>query len=96
MDVRSSGIIVITHVTLTLVLLSTIERTRPVTVAPAERMVADRPLNWAIRKRLASFWSVVSYVNIGSPARSRTVGAQRYPTVKIPSRRSTAHAVIKS
>jgi hypothetical protein len=55
MDVRSSGMIVITHVALMLVLLSTIERTRPVTVAPAERMVADRPLNWAIRKRLASF-----------------------------------------
>jgi hypothetical protein len=45
-----------------------------------------------MRKRLASFWSVVSYVNIGSPARARIVGMQRYPTVKIASRRSTARA----
>jgi len=39
--------------------LSTIERTRPVTVAPAERTVAGLALNWAMRRRLASFRSVV-------------------------------------
>ncbi len=73
--------------------LSTIARTRPVTVAPADRTVAVRPLNWAMRKRLASFRSVVWYVNIGSPCVHAIVRIQRYPTVKIPRRRSTARSI---
>jgi hypothetical protein len=62
---------VTTHAAVAPALLSTIARTRPVTVAPADLIVAGRPLNWAIRKRRASFRSVVSYVNIGSPVRPR-------------------------
>jgi hypothetical protein len=45
-------------------LLSSTERTWPVTVDPADRIVAVLPLNCAIRKRLTSLWSVVSNVNM--------------------------------
>jgi len=37
-----------------------------VTEAPAERRVAVLPLNWAMRKRRASFGSLVSNVNMRS------------------------------
>jgi hypothetical protein len=51
----SSGMIVMVHAAGTLDLFSTIDRTWPVTAAPAERTVAVLPLNWAIRKRRTSF-----------------------------------------
>jgi hypothetical protein len=47
--------IVIVHAADVLALFSTIDRTWPVIVAPAERAVAVLPLNWAIRKRRTSF-----------------------------------------
>jgi hypothetical protein len=51
----SSGMIVIVQAAGMLDLFSTIDRTCPVTTAPAERAVAVLPLNWAIRKRRTSF-----------------------------------------
>jgi hypothetical protein len=60
----SSGMIVMVQAIGVLDLFSTIDRTCPVTAAPAERAVAVRPLNWAIRKRRTSFGSLVSNVNM--------------------------------
>jgi hypothetical protein len=51
----SSGMIVMVHAAGTLDLFSTIDRTWPVTVDPANCTVAVLPLNWAIRKRRTCF-----------------------------------------
>ena len=64
----SLGTIVIIHRAGISDLLSSTDRTRPVTVEPPDLAVAFLPLNWAMRKRRTSFWSVVSNVNM---ARSR-------------------------
>jgi hypothetical protein len=45
-------------------LLSSTDRTWPVIVESPDLTVAVLPLNWAIRKRRTSFWSVVSNVNM--------------------------------
>jgi hypothetical protein len=50
---------VMVHAAGTLDLFSTIDRTWPMTADPAERAVTVLPLNWAIRKRRTSFWSLV-------------------------------------
>jgi hypothetical protein len=55
----SSGMMVMVHAAGTLDLFSTIDRTWPMTADPAERAVVVLPLNWAIRKRRTSFWSLV-------------------------------------
>jgi hypothetical protein len=93
---RSLGTIVITHTAGTPDLLSTIDRTRPVTVEPAVPAVAVLPLNWAIRKRRTSFGSLVSNVNTEFSLVHATMGIQRYPTMKIVSRRSTATARLRA
>src|SRR6266702_7414838 len=62
---------------------------------PAARAVAVLPLNWAIRKRLASFGSLVSNVNMKQSPVHATVAIYRYPTVNIGSRSSTADARIR-
>jgi hypothetical protein len=60
----STGTIVIVHSAGVPDLLSSTDRTWPVTVEPPDLTVAVLPLNCAIRKRRTSFWSVVSNVNM--------------------------------
>src|SRR4051812_19630723 len=86
----SSGMIVITQAAGTLDLFSTIDRTWPVTVEPADRVVAVLPLNWAIRKRRTSFGSLVANVNMRGLLVHATIAILRYLSVKIVSRSSTA------
>jgi hypothetical protein len=86
----SSGMIVITQAAGTLDLFSTIDRTWPVIVEPADRVVAVLPLNWAIRKRRTSFGSLVANVKMRVLLGPRTIAIQRYLSVKIVNRSSTA------
>src|SRR5665213_2042911 len=76
----------------TLDLHSSTDRTWPVTVDSADLAVAALPLNWAIRKRRTSFWSVVSNVNMKLSLAHVTIAFYCYPSMKIRSSRSTAGA----
>src|SRR5215208_3999461 len=71
-------------------LLSTIDRTKPVTAVPFGLAVAALPLNCAMRKRRTSFWSAISNLNIKLSCADVTIAADRYSNVKIRNRTSTA------
>src|SRR6202158_2675319 len=71
-------------------LLSTTERTWPVTEVPPDLTAAVLPLNCAIRKRGSSFWLVVSNVNMKPSSARATIAVYCYPCMKMRNRRSTA------
>jgi hypothetical protein len=65
------GMIVIVQRCAPFGLFSCTDRTWPVTADPSDLTVTVLPLNWAMRKRRTSLWSVVSNVNMKlSPARN--------------------------
>jgi hypothetical protein len=72
----SLGTMAMAHRTGTLNLHSRTDRTWPVTVDPPDLTVVTRPLNCAMRKRLTSFWSVVSNVNIAALFAAATIAAE--------------------
>jgi hypothetical protein len=71
------GMIVMVQRCGTLDLHSRTDRTWPMIVDPAARTVAVLPLNWAMRKRRTSFWSVVSNVHGPSSVHATIVAYRR-------------------